>query len=126
MTGTMASAASAIKGSLEGSNWQLSKLTVLGGHVFTPDDPDRYVLNFRSENRLTGRSDCNQISGIWHLDGSLLHFKPFLTSRNLCSPGSLHNNLVLYLGDVVSHQVDGNLLVLTTTTEGVSLEYKAR
>lgn len=47
---------------LEGSNWQLVKLTVLGGFVFVPEDPSEYVLSFRSENRLTGTSDCNTIN----------------------------------------------------------------
>lgn len=112
--------------SLEGTNWQLVQLTVLGGFVFTPDDPGKYVLNFRNENRLTGRSDCNQLSGLWQHEGSALSFDPFLSSRNLCLPGSLHNNLVLYLRDVVALEVRDDRLILTTTTEGVELEFEAR
>jgi heat shock protein HslJ len=48
---------------LEGSNWQLVRLKVLGGFEFSPEEPSKYVLNFRSENRLTGASDCNQLVG---------------------------------------------------------------
>ena len=33
---------------LEGTNWQLVQLEVAGGFVFTPEEPGKYVLNFRS------------------------------------------------------------------------------
>ena len=48
---------------LEDTNWQLRNMKVLGGFLFTPDDPSKYRLNFRSDNRLTGTSDCNTITG---------------------------------------------------------------
>lgn len=109
---------------LEGSNWQLVNMIVQGGFDFTPDDPGKYRLNFRSENRLTGTSDCNNLTGSWQQTESALSFEPFTTTTNLCPPGSLHNYLVLYLRDVNSHDFrDGNLL-LTTSTEGVELEFR--
>jgi len=111
---------------LEGSNWQLVKLTVLGGYVFTPDEPGKYVLNFRSENRLTGTSDCNSITGSWHQDGARLNFEPFSTSRSLCPPGSLHNNLILNLRDVTAQSMRDGHLVLTTNTDGIEIEFESR
>ncbi|MCP5347905.1 MAG: META domain-containing protein [Gammaproteobacteria bacterium] len=112
--------------SLEGSNWQLVQMTVPGGFVFTPEDPADYVLNFRSENRLTGSSDCNRITGNWQQQGAALTFDPFSTARALCPPPSLHNYLSLYLRDVISHRISGEHLFLTTNTEGVELEFQAR
>ena len=85
---------------LEGTNWQLQNMKVLGGFLFTPDDPSLYRLNFRTENRLTGTSDCNSISGYYFQESTGFRFEPFVTTRKLCSPGSLHNNLVLILKDV--------------------------
>lgn len=111
---------------LEGSNWQLVQVTVLGGFVFTADEPDKYVLNFRSENRLTGTSDCNQISGSWFQEGGGFRFDPFITSRKLCAPGSLHNNLVLNLKDANAHEFRDGHMFLTTPTEGIVIEFKNR
>lgn len=112
--------------SLEDSNWQLVQVTVLGGFVFPADDPNKYVLNFRSGNRLTGTSDCNSLTGSWFQENTTLRFDPFATTRGLCAPGSLHNNLVLYLKDIDAYSFrDGNL-VLTTPTEGVEIEFQAR
>lgn len=111
---------------LEGSNWQLVQLTVLGGFVFVPDDHSKYVLNFRSGNRLTGTSDCNSINGSWQLNNSELRFEPFATTRALCPPGSLHNNLVLYLKDVNALSMREGHLILTTPTQGVEIELESR
>jgi len=111
---------------LEGSNWQLIKMTVLGGYVFEPEDPGKYVLNFRSDNRLTGSSDCNELGGLWHQDESRLSFDPFLSSRKLCAPGSLHNNVVLYLRNTTGFKIADGKMLISTPTEGVELIFEAR
>jgi len=111
---------------LEGSNWQLVQLTVLGGYIFAPDENGKYVLNFRSENRLTGTSDCNSINGSWQQEDTALHFQPFSAGTSLCPPGSLHSYLALYLKDVDASSVRDGHLVLTTPTEGVEIEFEPR
>jgi heat shock protein HslJ len=112
---------------LEGTNWQLVKLTVLGGFEFVPEEPGKYVLNFRNRNRLTGDSDCNSLSGTWQQqEDSTLHFEPLGSTRRLCEPGSLHNNLLLYLRDVQTFAVRDRHLILQTTTEGVEIEFESR
>ncbi len=113
--------------SLEGTNWQLTRLTVPGGFEFVPDDPGKYVLNFRSENRLTGNSDCNRILGSWHQEEEgAVYFEPFAAGRSLCPPGSLHNNFALYMRSVVAYERSDEMLVLTTTIDGVVLEFEQR
>ena len=111
---------------LEDTNWQLQNMKVLGGFLFTPDDPSLYRLNFRTENRLTGTSDCNSISGYYFQESTGFHFEPFVTTRKLCSPGSLHNNLVLILKDVNAIEFRGGKMYMTNGHDGVELEFEAR
>lgn len=111
---------------LEGSNWQLVRMTVLGGYEFTPEDPGKYVLNFRGDDRLTGSSDCNELGGLWFQEGTSLHFEPFYTSRRLCAPGSLHNNFALYLRGTDRFEMVADHIILRTATDGVELEFEAR
>ncbi len=111
---------------LEGTNWQLVNMIVQGGFTFTPDDPGEYRLNFRSENRLTGQSDCNNITGNWFHEDSSMTFEPLIITTYLCPPGSLHNYHALYLRDVLASDFrDGNL-ILTTSTDDVELGYELR
>ena len=111
---------------LEGTNWQLQNMKVLGGFLLTPDDPSLYRLNFRTENRLTGTSDCNSISGYYFQESTGFRFEPFVTTRKLCSPGSLHNNLVLILKDVNAIEFRGGKMYMTNGHDGVELEFEAR
>ena len=112
--------------SLENTNWQLIKMTVLGGYEFEPEDPGKYYINFRSDNRLTGSSDCNDIGGSWFQEGESLSFRPFAPTRRLCPPGSLHNNFALLMRDVQTQEIRGGNLVLKTSSEGLELEFEAR
>ena len=112
--------------SLEGSNWQLVQLTVPSGFAFVPEDHSKYVLNFRSESRLTGTSDCNSISGSWLQADTELRFDPFVATTSLCPPGSLHNNLALYLRDVSTLSFRDGHMILTTPTAGIEIEFESR
>lgn len=111
---------------LEDTNWQLLNMKVLGGFLFTPDDPSQYRLNFRSENRLTGTSDCNTITGSYFQENTGFRFEPFVSTRKLCPPGSLHNNLVLILKDVNVIEFRGGKMYMTNGSEGVELEFEKR
>ena len=111
---------------LEDTNWQLLNMKVLGGFLFTPDDPSQYRLNFRSENRLTGTSDCNTITGSYFQESIGFRFDPFISTRKLCPPGSLHNNLVLILKDVNVIEFRGGKMYMTNGYNGVELEFEKR
>jgi heat shock protein HslJ len=111
---------------LEGTNWQLLNIKVLGGFLFTPDDPSEYRLNFRSENRLTGTSDCNTITGYYFQESTGFRFDPFVSTRKLCPPGSLHNNLTLILKDVNSIEFRDGKMYMTNGYDGVELEFEER
>ncbi len=124
---TIAAAVNAAEtASLEGTNWQLIRMVVLGGYVFEPEEPSKYYINFRSDNRLTGSSDCNEIGGAWFQDQQALKFEPFATSRRLCEPGSLHNNFALLMRDVQSVEIGEGKLLMKTSTDGLILEFEAR
>lgn len=111
---------------LENTNWQLLNMKVLGGFEFTPADPSQYRLNFRSDNRLTGTSDCNTITGYYFQEAEGFRFDPFVSTRKLCSPGSLHNNLVLILKDVNDVSFRDGKMYMTNGYDGVELEFEAR
>ena len=60
---------------LEGTNWQLLNMKVLGGYLFTPEDPSQYRLNFRSDN--------NRHFGLQHHHGLLFPGEHRVSLRSL-------------------------------------------
>lgn len=108
---------------LEGSSWELTELVALGGFVFEPDDPAKYTLNFRSDNRLTGKSDCNTYTANWNAETDFT-ITDFSSSRSLCIAGSLHNFYQLYMRDVSSLEQQNDVLVLGTTDDDVRLTFQ--
>ncbi len=98
----------------------------IGGFLFTPIDPSKYRLNFRSENRLTGTSDCNTITGSYFQESTGFRFEPFVSTRKLCPPGSLHNNLALILKDVNAIEFRDGKMYMTNGYDGVELEFEER
>lgn len=110
---------------LENTHWQLMELVALGGHSFIPEDPADYTLSFRTENRLTGKSDCNTFTAEWTVEGSALTFADYNPTRSLCIRGSLHNYYSLYLREVTGATTEAGGLTLETSTPGVRLAFKA-
>mgnify|MGYP001604406003 CR=1 FL=1 len=108
---------------LEGTVWELTELTVMGGYDFSPDVPGDYTLRFESENRLRGNSDCNTFTGQWSAEQGFA-VTEFDHTRTMCLSGSIHNFYVLYLPDVVNLTMEDELLVASTTTEGVRLAFQ--
>jgi len=108
---------------LEDTSWELVDIVVMGGYVFEPETPSDYTIRFRSENRLTGKSDCNTLTGSWQVEEDLT-ISELNSTRSMCIAGSLHNYFSLYLRDVVSMELAGESLTLRTTIEGVTLKFQ--
>lgn len=121
--GEQVDGAAATAAAIEGSSWELVELVVLGGYTFTPDDPTKYTLQFRSENRLTGQSDCNTFTAAWDYQ-ERLGISEFSSTRSLCLSGSLHNFYVLYLRNANALERDGAELILRTPDEEVRLTFR--
>lgn len=111
---------------LEGTSWQLIKITAIGGYEFIPEDGSDYVLRFRDQSRLVAESDCNTAGATWTQDGGNLNLAQFVTTNNMCPPGTLHNHFVSNLRNVDGFSNAGDNLVFTTSIPGVSLEFEAR
>lgn len=108
---------------LEDTVWELTELTVMGGYDFSPDVPGDYTLRFESDSRLRGKSDCNTFTGQWSADETFA-VSEFDHTRTMCLSGSIHNFYVLYLPQIVNLVMEDDLLVASTTTEGVRLAFQ--
>jgi heat shock protein HslJ len=111
---------------LEGTSWQLVKITAIGGYEFIPEDAGDYVLRFRAESRMVVESDCNTAGATWTQQDNNLILEQFVTTNNMCPPGTLHNHFVSNLRNIESFSGDADNLVFTTSIPGVTMEFEIR
>ena len=110
--------------SLENSSWQLVAIYSLADSVFTPRNPENYLLRFRLQNRLQIEADCNQAGATWNQDGAQLSLNELVTTRKLCPSPSLFNRYIMNLERVVSLTREENRLILQTNNEAEWLEFE--
>lgn len=107
---------------LENSSWQLVEIRDINDTVYTPEDPGRYLLRFRLENRLQVEADCNQAGATWTLDDESLSFSNLVSTRKFCTAPSLFNRFIMHLDRVSGIELEGDSLVLHSGAGAASVE----
>lgn len=100
---------------LENSSWQLVAIHSFNDSVFTPDEPENYLLRFRMENRLQIEADCNQAGATWEFDGEALSITALVTTRKLCNAPSLFNRYIMTLQQTGSASLQADSLILRSS-----------
>ena len=79
----------------------------------TVSDPTKYTLEFLADGTVQIQADCNSASSQITVEGSSLTFAPGPMTLVECEPGSLYDEFLAKLGDVVTYVFDddGNLIL---------------
>jgi heat shock protein HslJ len=93
----------AVENDLTGVVWNWTKFLASNDTETTPDNPTDYTLEFFPDGTLTVQADCNMGNGVYTLDKSSLDIQLEDMSLALCSPGTLMDEFVRLLNDVVSY-----------------------
>ena len=108
---------------LEGTSWRLVRIQSMDDRVFTPDDRDKYTLDFGDDGRVAVRADCNRGSGAWHHEPpSGLTIGPVALTRMACPPDSIEGRFAGNLDHVRSFVLRDGHLFLATMADGAILE----
>ncbi len=97
-------------GSLTGEGWQLVQFE---GRAFTAAS-DSYTLRFAADNTISGKGDCNRLTGTYtsDRDKSTLSFGPMAGTRMMCPDQAREDAFLKTLGAVDSYRIDGKMLLL--------------
>ena len=106
---------------LAGSSWRLVQFTSKDNGAQRPDDPANYTLFFGTDGRLAVRADCNRGSASWTSDGTAaLTIGPVASTRAMCPPGSMSDQLLRDLSNVASAAIkDGRLSLALKMSTGI-------
>lgn len=110
--------------SLDSTSWRLVRITAINNTEFFPAENTGYLLRFRAEGRTVIESDCNAAGATWVQDGAALKFEQLVTTNKLCQAGSLHNRFISSLLSVTTARVEDDVLTLTTSLPGITLEFE--
>ena len=97
---------------LSGTVWKWTGSLFSDGSKTTPDDPNKYLIQFLPNGSVSITADCNQVLGTYTVDGNQLTITPGPTTLVACPAGSLGDEFVRQLGTVSSYLFDGDNLVL--------------
>lgn len=100
---------------LENTSWQLVAIHSFNDSVFTPPNPESYLLRFRIENRMQIEADCNQAGATWNHDGDSLSLTALVSTRKLCVAPSLYNRFIMNLEQSESISWEGDSLILRSS-----------
>lgn len=106
-------AASARK-SLAGE-WQVVQMN---GQSFKSDG-DSFTLVFGADNTVSGKGDCNRLTGTFTSDSSkgTLTFGPMASTRMMCPNQANENMFLNILSGIDAYSIDGKLLMLFSDGE---------
>jgi uncharacterized lipoprotein YbaY len=97
---------------LTGVVWLWQGTTDAAGQTTTPDDPNKYTLEFLPEGRVNVVADCNSGSGPYTVEGASLSIGPLATTLVACPPGSLSDTYLIQLQNAGTYvTADSNLII---------------
>jgi len=85
--------------------------------------PPAYRLELLPDGQFNFKADCNVGRGAYTLDGSSITFEAMVTTLAECGPGSLYNQYLDLLGQVVTYVREGDTLTLNLTADGGDMKF---
>ena len=107
-----------------GVQWEWEHFSdAAGGDDIDVDDPTKYTLTLRPDGTYTVKADCNLSGGAYVLEGNNLTLQPGPTTLAECEPGSLYDEYLARLGEVVTFVLDEGRLVLNLKADAGNLVF---
>jgi para-nitrobenzyl esterase len=116
-----------VEATLEQTTWRLVRFEGGDGAVLTPDDRNKYTIQFAAGGQLTAGIDCNRGKGTWTSTApGHLEFGPLALTRAQCPEGSLHDQIVKQWPYVRSYVLRDGRLYLSLMADGGIYEFESQ
>ncbi len=106
-----------------GSTWSWQTTKMSNDSARTPDKPESYTLKFEQDGTVAIQADCNMVSGTYTADGSQLTIAIGPSTMAACPAGSLSDEYLRDLGDVVSFVLENGTLYLAMKMDAGIMEF---
>ena len=85
---------------LTGTVWKWTTTQMNDGSSKTPDDPNKYLIEFLADGHVAVQADCNRVAGSYVANGNQLAITLGPSTLAACPPGSLGDEFVKQLGTI--------------------------
>jgi heat shock protein HslJ len=68
-----------------GTTWRWEKVSASNGRSESPKAPDKFVLSFAADGKLSSSTDCNNLTGAYSADESRLSINSLAGTRMACA-----------------------------------------
>lgn len=103
--------------SLTGTKWQL---TQLAGAPVSSTIEDSYTLELGTDKRVSGKGNCNRVTGSYELPGTgKIKFNGMASTRMMCPDQQTEDKFLKELGSADSYTIDGKMLMLLREGETI-------
>ena len=101
--------------------WIATNRTV--GSDVTPKKPGAFTIQFGSDGRVSGKTDCNGFGGTYRTQGSALSFGSFMSTLMYCE-GSQESAYTSFLATVKSYEIDASGTLVLHLTNGDTMAFR--
>ncbi len=108
---------------LMGVVWEWQQFLSSDESVQAPADPGQYTLEFMNDGTVAIQADCNRAVGTYTLEGSQLDIEIGPVTLMLCPEGSLSEEYLRLLGDVVTYLFEGGDLYLDVKFDSGTMKF---
>lgn len=108
---------------LSGTVWKWTGSQFSDDKVTTPDDPNKYLVQFLPLGRVSIKADCNQVLGAYTTEGNQLTITPGPSTLVACPPGTLGDDFVRQLSNVSSYFFKDGKLILEFKFDSGSMTF---
>ncbi|MGH2586447.1 MAG: YbaY family lipoprotein, partial [Dehalococcoidia bacterium] len=108
---------------LVGTVWTWQQTTLNNDEVVTPDDPNKYTIEFLPEGRVTVLADCNRGGGTYTVEDNQLTIGPLALTLVACPPASFFDQFTRQLNDVSSFFMRDGSLFLTLKLDSGTMRF---
>lgn len=91
------------------------------GSSKTPDDPNKYLIEFQADGHVAVQADCNRVAGTYTVKDNQLAITLGPSTLAACPPGSMGDEFVKQLGEISSYLFKSENLILEIKMDSGSM-----
>lgn len=107
-------------------DWRWISMIDNTGQTITPKDPEKFILTLSPEGKLTSTTDCNNISGSFVVNDTIINIGPLTLTEMGCTGEILESIYVSSLSSISSYTITNTQIVFNLLQNKGSMTFSKK